>query len=256
MKVLLVPPSIAADPDAPAPYSTSYIINDTVAIDAGCVGFHGTPGEQARIRHVFLSHSHLDHVASLPVLVENIYDPSRPPVKVWASEAVLDSLRRDFFNDRVWPDFFALGQRHAPFFETHVLHARQPVEADGLRVTPVPVNHVVPTFGFIVEDGDSAIVIVSDTAATELIWEEVNRRANVKAVFLEASFPSSMTRLAQTALHLTPRAFAEEIGKLQEKTRIVAVHIKAKFYPQIVEELKALGLPEVTIARYGEAYAL
>lgn len=253
MKVFLVPPSIGAN-SSPAPYLTSYVINDTVAVDAGCLGFYGTPQDQARITHLFISHTHMDHVASLPILLENTYNPTPRAITILASDTVLDDLHKDFFNERVWPDFFALSERRPPFLHRQSIVAFESVEVNRLRVTPVPVNHVVPTFGFIIEDSASSIVIVSDTAATDEIWERANRLTNLKAVFLEASFPNSMSRLADISKHLTPAGFAAEVRKLKPHVPVIAVHIKAPFYAEVVAELEALNLPQLQIARYGEAY--
>src|SRR5205823_12507757 len=69
MKVMLVPSALTA---GPRQYLTAFLVGDSVAIDAGSLGFYGSPAEQARIRHVFLTHTHLDHIASLPIFLENV----------------------------------------------------------------------------------------------------------------------------------------------------------------------------------------
>src|SRR5437868_4354154 len=108
MKLILLPSAIG-DVAAPVPqYLSSALLNDSIALDAGCLGLNGTPEQQSRIRHVFLTHSHIDHVASLPIFLENVYEESPECVSIYASRATLDSLRRDFFNNRIWPDFVAL----------------------------------------------------------------------------------------------------------------------------------------------------
>jgi len=73
VKVALLPSSVAGSAGSHQ-FLTSYLINDTVAIDCGSLGFHDDLAAQMRVRHLFLSHSHMDHIASLPVLLENIYD--------------------------------------------------------------------------------------------------------------------------------------------------------------------------------------
>ena len=106
MKVVLLPSAVGGD--ARNQYLTSYVINDSIAIDAGSLGFHRTPEEQARVRHVLISHSHIDHMASLPLFVENVYQIHADTVTIHGNEAVLDCLRRDVFNDRLWPDMISL----------------------------------------------------------------------------------------------------------------------------------------------------
>src|SRR6185436_12367272 len=104
------------DPAVPAPqYLTCALLNDTIALDAGSLGLYATPEQQARVRHVLLTHSHLDHVATLPIFLENVYEDRGDPVTVYGNAATLDALRRHFFNDTIWPDFVALSQDGHPF---------------------------------------------------------------------------------------------------------------------------------------------
>jgi cAMP phosphodiesterase len=187
--------------------------------------------------------------------VENAYEGKRDCMTVHGSPAVLDCLRRDIFNNRVWPDFLSLSTPEAPFLRLATLEAGRPVEIDGLKITPVPVDHVVPTFGFIVEDGKGAVAISSDTGPTEEIWRHANVTADLKAVFLEATFPDSMAPLATVAKHLTPAMFADEVRKLNRPVRVIAVHLKARFHAQMVKELGALGLANLEIGRSGKTYS-
>ena len=232
---------------APAPgqtgrqYLTSFLINETVAVDAGCLGLYRTPEEQARVRHVLLSHSHVDHLASLAAFVDNVYQAGPECVSVHGIDAVLDSLGRDLFNDRLWPDFLHPPAGRPPFLKLARLEAGRPVEVDGLRVTPVPVSHTVPTLGFLVEDGSAAVVFPSDTGPTEEIWQRANAASHLRAVFLEATFPQSMAGLAAVSGHLTTALFAAEVRKVRRPTRFIAVHIRARYHDQVVEELRALG---------------
>ncbi len=252
MKVLLVPSASAGNDTLQ--YATSYLVNDTLAVDAGSLGFHGTTQDQARVRHVLLSHTHIDHLASLPIFVENAYEGKPDCVTVHGSRTVLDCLRSDLFNNRVWPDFLALSPPDAPFLRLAALEAGEVYELDGLRVTPVDVNHVVPTQGFFIEDASAAVLIASDTGPTDDIWRRAAAMPNLRAVFLEACFPNNMQWLADVSKHLTPQTFAAEIRKLNRPVAVYAVHIKARFHDQVVRELHDLGLPQLHIGEFGRAY--
>jgi ribonuclease BN (tRNA processing enzyme) len=263
VNVTLAPSAIAPDGNtafgigsaATERYLSTYIINDAVAVDAGCLGLWGSPDRQARIQHVFLSHTHIDHIASLPIFLENIFDADGPgPVTIHASAAVLEVLQKDLFNDRLWPDFIALSRRGPALLKLSAFTPGKPIAVEGLRITPVPVNHIVPTCGFILEDERAAVVITSDTGPTEEIWERANAQPRLKAVFLEATFPNDLADLAAAARHLTPAAFAVEARKLKKPVRLIAVHIKARYHARIVQELEALELPGLEIARYGIGY--
>lgn len=233
-------------------YLTSFLVNDRVAIDAGCVGFHGDPRDQARIGHVFLSHTHADHVGSLPMFLENAEDRR---IALYGHPEVLDSVHRDIFNGRVWPDLMRESRRNGRRLELVPLAAERPVRVEGLTVTPVPVNHTVPTFGFIVEDETSAAVFGSDTGPTERIWELAGAKARVKAVFLEASFPNSREEFALATGHLAPDLFRAEAEKLPGDAALIAVHIKPRYRDQVVAELLSLHLPRLRIGEPGAVYA-
>src|SRR5579871_2430325 len=97
------------------------------------------------------------------MLLDNVYQGGGDCVTVHGSDAVLDCLRRDVFNDRLWPDFIRLSAERPPFLRLERLEPGRPVDLDGLRITPVAVDHVVPTLGFVVEDGSAAVVFPSDT---------------------------------------------------------------------------------------------
>jgi ribonuclease BN (tRNA processing enzyme) len=230
------------------------VIDDVVAVDAGGLGFLGDLAAQVRVEHIFLTHSHLDHIASLPMFLETVFRSSDRCVTVYASDDTLACLRRDVFNNRIWPDFFALSEKGTPFLRIEILEARCPVEVAGLRLTPIPVDHVVPTLGFLVEAPGVAVAIPSDTGPTTSFWTIAEAAPNLKAVFLDASFPNAMEDLAFASKHLTPRLFAAESEKLARAVPFFAVHIKPRYYDAVVAELNALNLDRVHIGRPGETY--
>jgi cAMP phosphodiesterase len=258
VNITLVPSSVAADEGVSHQFLSSYLVNDTLAVDAGCLGLYQGPRTQARIKDVLISHTHMDHIASLPLLVENSFQAQRQCITIHGSLPVLESLRRDIFNDRVWPDFVALSAPDAPFMKLELLEPGQTVELENLRITAVAVDHVVPTCGFILDDGNAAVVIASDTGPTEELWRRASRFPNLKGAFLEASFPDGLADLADLSKHLTPATFAREVQKLtaagHHPVPVIAVHIKACYQAQIVAELQGLGLPMLEIGQMGKTY--
>ena len=236
-------------------YVTTYLINGTVAIDAGCLGLWGTPQEQEAVKHVFLTHAHTDHVASLPIFAENAWTPAGNCACVYGSTETLDDLQRHVFNNRIWPDFVAISRDMPPFLRMFPLHAEVPVEADHLSIIPVHVNHVVPTFGYIVSDGENAVIFGADSGPTHRLWELAHRTPGLRAVFLEACFPNSMASLAEVSLHMTPEMFVREVEKMPTGIKIVAVHIKVRYRDQVVRELLDRHLPALEIGVCGKEYS-
>jgi len=200
-----------------------------------------------------LSHSHTDHIGSLPIFLENVYFPPHK-VLIHSSETVLNVVRQHIFNDEVWPALVHFGGDNNPSFALQPMECGVPTILDGVSVTPVLVNHVVPTTGFILQQGEATVVFSMDTGPTDELWRRANAIGNVRAVFLEVAFPNSMTNLARVAKHLTPALFAQEAAKIPSAERFVAVHIKPGFYDEVTAELKALGMPNLEIVEPGREY--
>ena len=251
MKVYIVPSSVGGS--SRHQILATYLINDTVAIDAGVLGLLSPLAAQRRVRHVFLSHSHLDHLATLPIFIDNVYVSGPECPSVWGNPQVLETLQQDIFNDRLWPDMIRLSAEESSFLRLETLLPEQPVEVDGLRITPIELKHVVPAFGFLVEELATgvAVMFVSDTGPTKRIWEIANQTPGLKGIFLEASFPNSMRWLADKAAHLTPELFQKELAKLNRPVPVHVIHVKLAFENQILDELHALQLPNLVLAEPG-----
>jgi len=254
LKITLVPSSGFGGDDPHRQNLVTYLIGDSVAIDAGCLALHGGPADQERVRHVLITHTHADHVATLPIFLENCYRPGLPGPTIYGSRAVLDGLMLDLFNGRIWPDLVALSPAGAPFLNLVRLEPGRPVDVDGLRITPVAVDHTVPTMGFIVDDGVVAVAFSSDTGPTDEIWRMASALPHLRAVFLDSSFPDELAEFAAMTCHLTPRLFAEEIRKVLREVRTIAIHLKPKYRDRIIAQLEALELPRFEIGRFGVPY--
>jgi ribonuclease BN (tRNA processing enzyme) len=253
VKVTLIP-SATSERLRRRQFTTSYLFNGTVAVDAGSLGFYLTPRAQARVKHLFLTHTHLDHLASLPMFLDQAHTDDGECVTIHAAAPVLDCLRRDVFNDRLWPNLIRIGNSTRPYLKMQEIKPGRAYTVAGMTFTPVAVDHIVPTIGYVIDDGKASVVIATDTGPTEEIWRYARERQNLKAVFLEATFPEAKAWLADIAKHMTPRLFAAEAAKLPAGVRLFAVHIHPRDYHDVTRELKALGLKNLRIARFGEPY--
>lgn len=251
MRVEILPSAGAGDPLRF--FTTSFLIDGRVAVDAGALGAAPLPVQRG-VRHVLLTHSHLDHLATLPVFLDNLSADGAMAPFVHGSSATIATLRRDLLNDRLWPDLVRLSREGPSFLSLSELRPEQRVDLDGLTVTPVPMDHVVPTFGYVIESPDGFVVIGGDTGPTERIWEIVRERGRPKIVFLEVSYPDRLSDLAEVAKHLTPSTFAAEAAKAGDSVRFVAVHVKPPFHEEVEREIAELGLPNVEMGRPGATY--
>ncbi len=251
MKIELLASSI---PPSDSQFLVCFLVNDEVAIDAGSLGLLADLRRQERVRHVFITHEHIDHIATLPIFLENVYEPGPECVELLAVESVLDFIHHDIFNGRVWPDFFELSTGADRFVRGTPLVLREPVVRAGLTVTPIPVSHCVDTFGVLIDDGRSAVAIPSDTGPTDELWRHLRECPRLDAVFLEVSFPNAHADLAATTGHHCPATFAAEVAKLDRDVRWIVVHRKSRFEREINAELEALRLPNVELVKLGVAY--
>lgn len=251
MKVELLPSAL---PGGDHQFLVTYLVDGVVAIDAGALGLVADLRRQRAVRHVFVTHEHLDHIASLPLFLENVYEPGPECVELLAAPAVLRFLHDDIFNGRVWPDFFQLSRPADAFVNPCPIEALVPVRRAGLAITPVPVSHSVETLGMIVDDGRTAVAFPSDTGPTERFWEVLAAVPNLAAVFLECSFPDSRASLAEVTGHHCTTSFAAEVRRFGRDTRWIVVHRKPRFAAEIAREIDELGLPGVELVVPGRVY--
>ncbi len=234
-----------------------FLINDQLLVDAGTIGSRLFLDEQRRIRVVLLTHLHFDHIRELPTLADNLVGEIDGPVVIAAIPEVLNGLRTHIFNDTVYPDFFRLPDPAKPVFVSLELHPGQETLLCGLGVMPILVNHVVPTVGFLLREGDRTVLYSGDTYHTDALWQAAKGVDGLKAAFIESSFPNEMNELARVAKHLTPALLAEEFAKMERpELPVYAYHLKPRFRDQIRQELGQLGIRHLTALEEGQTLVL
>lgn len=236
--------------------TTSLLINDTIALDAGSLAQRLTIDRQEKVRSILLTHSHLDHTNSLPFFIENVFDLVTGPIDIYASKATIYSVRKHLFNNDSWPDFSRMPNNLLPSMKFHELTPEVPVILEGVKFTPFEVDHLVPTFGFLVEEGSEGLLWSSDTGPTYRLWELANLTVNLKALCVETSFDNSMQRVADISYHLTPQTLATELEKLERRLPILIHHVKPPCVQQVRAEIDALKNPDIHFMEQGKTYRL
>lgn len=236
-------------------HSCCFVIDDCVAVDAGSLAMSTTPGQKEKIRNVVLTHAHLDHIAGLPLFLDDLFAILKQPVCVHAEPKVVEILERDVFNWSVYPRFSELKNDYGEVLSYHTFDSEKEFQAAHLNVKAVPVNHKVPTVGIIISDRDSKIAISSDTAETERFWDLVNAEKDLSALFIECAFPNSLTSLACSSHHLTPDRLKNELTKLEIKNcPVFAINLKPMYREQIIKELEELEIENLEIMKIGKVY--
>jgi len=246
--------------DSPVCRMTSFLIDDTIAVDAGAITRALDITAQRAIRHILISHSHMDHTASLPFLIENIFGSQEGSLTIYTTESVLANVRRHLFNNDTWPDFTRIPDRLYPAVRFVEIGVERPLiipggSGESLEVTAVGVNHIVPTVGFLIRQGPDSVLYTSDTGPTERVWEVANSAPDLRAVITECSFPNRLKDVAEVSLHLTPDMLAAELTKLKRRVPVFLYHLKPAYLDELREELGRLETEhEVRELRQGGVY--
>ncbi len=234
---------------------TCFLIDDCVAVDAGSIALALTDAQHQTLRDIIVTHPHMDHMATLPIFIDDMFALVKEPIRVHATEEVIGLLQRDVFNWTVYPRFSELNNGTCQVMEYVPFRVGEEFTVAHLTVVAAPVNHIVPTVGLIISDKQHTAAFTSDTAATEEFWQLLNRTSNIAAVFIEASFPNSMAQLAEVSGHLTPIGLAAELRKLTHNHfDVLAVHLKPSYRQTLVEELNALGIERLSAMEPGREY--
>jgi ribonuclease BN (tRNA processing enzyme) len=227
---------------------TSFLLDGTVAVDAGAITRALTVDEQRQIRHVLVTHTHMDHTSSLPFLIENIFGANEEPVFIYCARRVLAAVRKHLFNNDTWPDFSRIPNRLYPSVRFETVEAEKPfvirdLRGGDLEVTAIPVNHIVPTTGLLLRQAGSSVLFTSDTGPTERIWEVANQTEDLAAVITECSFPNRLQEVADVSLHLSPQTLAKELAKLERRVPVYLYHFKPPYVEELRAEIAATTMP-------------
>ena len=234
---------------------TCFLIDDCVAVDAGSIAIALTNEQRQTVKDIIVTHPHLDHIASLPIFIDDLYPTLQEPIRVHATHEVIGLLERDVFNWNVYPRFSDLKNDYGPVMQYVPIPIGTPFTVAHLNVVAVPVNHIVPTIGLVVSDGQKSVAFSSDTAETEEFWKIVNEMKGLDALLIEASFPDRMAKLAEVSRHFTPASLVQELKKLTHNGMdIMAVHLKPTYREEIIEQLKALNIPKLSVMEPGRVY--
>lgn len=248
----------AAGGQAPGMDTTAFLVGDRLLLDAGAVGLYLAPAAQLAIRHVFLTHPHLDHLHALPFLLDTCLSAGVGPVTLYGTGEILAALERHVFNGLMWPDLTRLPTGSAPVARLAPLTPGEAVEADGWRVTGVPVRHTVPALGYLLEGPEGAVAFSGDTAPTEVLWDRVSRARDLRAVFLECSFSAEGREQAERTRHLSTADLGGELDKagVPPDVPVYLYHLKPEHREAVVREAAALRPWRVRAVEQGETITL
>lgn len=228
----------------PTQGTTCLHVSDHCVIDAG--NLINTFGDNIfTIEHIFLTHSHLDHIIDIPFLADLFVTQKKVSLKIYGLKSTLDDLRQFIFNHRVWPNFeeITLIGHTEKTIELIELELESSYNIDDITLTPFKTDHTEGSCGYIIEKNGAGIMFTADTYRCDRIWELLDERPTIHTLITEVSFPSEFAKLAKDSKHLTPALLNDELQKCKrDDFALYVMHLKALFIKSIIEELNNLHL--------------
>ena len=224
-------------------HTTSFLVDSDILIDAGTGVGELAFAELATIDHIFITHSHMDHICNLPLLLDSIAGMRNRPVTVYATEATLNILKRHIFNWEVWPDFSEIYRGLETVMRYREIATGETIALHGRRITALPAVHTVPAVGYHLDSGNGSLVFSGDTYVNDALWEAVNRMENLRYLIVETAFSNREKELAALSQHLCPSLLAGELKKLKKNAKIYITHLKPDEAELIMAEIEDSAKP-------------
>ena len=220
-------------------HTTSMLLDEDVLIDAGTGVGELDFDKLMLIDHIFITHSHLDHVASIPFLVDTVGCVRDKPITIYAIQPTLDILKQHLFNWAIWPDFTRIPNSITPYMRYESICVGDTIDLYGRKITPLPANHTVPATGFMLDSGQSSLAFTGDTTTNDKLWKVLNKIENFRYLIIETAFSNQKKDIAIRSKHLCPDMLAEELEKLKKDVEIYITHLKQGEAELTMKEIEA-----------------
>ncbi|MEM4221506.1 MAG: 3',5'-cyclic-nucleotide phosphodiesterase [Thermoplasmata archaeon] len=239
--------------DIPGSHLTSFLIDKFILLDAGGVTNSLKLSEQKKIKYIFITHTHLDHIRDIPFLADNlILSGRKSQITVFSIKEVIDDIKKHLLNHRLWPDFTVIPSERESILKLEKIEEGKCIEINGFRITPLSVNHSVPAIGYLIQEGQKYVFYTGDTGPTKKTWKKLSN-VLLDALIVETSFPDSMKQIAKTTGHFTPELLIRDISLLENPPKkIYITHIKPFYKKQIKEDILKKFPFKVKILKGGE----
>lgn len=218
--------------------TTSLLVDEQVLIDAGTGVCDLDLAEMSRITDIFLTHTHLDHIAGLAFMADNLFDLIDRPVKVHGTAVTLATLREHFFNWKIWPDFSKLPDEKNPIMAFHEIATGQPRQVNDFTLTAFPVFHTVPCNGYALQSAQGLFAFTGDTYANDEVWQALNALPRLDKLMIDVAFTDDDDELARVSRHFTPQVLARDLPKLKHAPQLLLTHHKPGCEADIVKDCR------------------
>lgn len=218
-------------------HTTSFLLDQDILIDAGTGVNELSLSELSRVDHIFITHSHLDHIACIPLLIDSVGFMRETPITLYARSETLDILKTHIFNWKIWPDFSEIPNAQQPFMRYQEVEVGETINLAGRGITALPANHVVPAVGYQIDTGNASWVFSGDTTTNDALWNVLNKIKNLRYLVIETAFSNSEKDLAVLSKHLCPSLLADELSKFTGDAEVFITHLKPGEMELIMDEI-------------------
>ena len=228
--------------------TTSFLLDQDILIDAGTGVGDLSLAELALVDHIFVTHSHLDHVNSIAFIVDSVGAIRHRQITIYALGATINSLKKHLFNWEIWPDFTTIPSVEKPWLRYQEITVGEVVTLDNRKITALPAVHTVPAIGYQLDSGRASLVFSGDTGPNDELWTAVNQITNLRFVIIETAFSNKDHALATASQHLCPATLGIELAKLKQPAEIYITHLKpieVELTMLEIEELSATTRPRL-----------
>jgi ribonuclease BN (tRNA processing enzyme) len=221
--------------------TTSFLVDHDILVDAGTGVGDLSLAELTLIDHIFITHSHLDHVDSIAFFLDSVGALRPKPVTVYTTKPTIEILKKNLFNWDIWPDFTVIPTPEEPWLRYQEIEVGEVIALGNRKITVLPAIHTVPAVGYQLDSGKNSLVFTGDTGPNDGLWEVVNRIENLKFLIIETAFSDKERRIAELALHLCPSMLAEELAKLTRPAEVYITHLKPSEIELTMQEIEELS---------------
>jgi cAMP phosphodiesterase len=251
MKIEVIGCSGAEMPGHNAP---AFLLDNEILFDAGSLTGVLNEKAQLRIKNIFITHAHLDHIRSIPFLADNIVvGKNNSKVNIFSISPVIRTIKKHLFNSAVWPDFTIIPNPQNAILNLVELRAGQSITINGHTVIPYKVSHTVPAVGYLIEDEKGRrIFYTGDTGPSPNTWKKLTNK-EIHCLIIDVSFPNRMKELALRTAHLTPDLLKRELANIQPPPGCIFItHPKPQYVKTIKREIDGLKLGNIRILKDGD----
>ena len=235
---------------------TCFLVDDSLAIDAGSLMTSLSSEEKEGLRAILLTHRHYDHLRDLPSLGLATLE-SGTTVSLYSLPDTLEALSSHLMDGLLYPDLTQRPTPECPKFRLMPLVEGRVTAVAGFQAKAIAVPHSAPAVGYLLRSPQGGTVAFSgDTGGGLLPFFRDPFRPGL--FFVDVTFSSGETDGARKSGHLTPALLqaelVEALGEGLTISPIVAVHMDSRYEEGIRQELALvadeLGL-EISLAREG-----